>query len=173
MKLCRVHIKLPRSGAAERSRPYRGLAVQSRMWPALDVRDEVARQAPTSLGHRVVGTQIHYSCEKALPFGQGGIASAPGDHKGGRSSPLSDLWSRSDHQHRWRSPALGRGGSLRRVLDVMTERGESAAAQRAAPASAHAARLTAAWPQTCRIAGPRPIRVRHGTSEAAERTSHA
>jgi dTDP-4-amino-4,6-dideoxygalactose transaminase len=31
----------------------------------------------------------HSPCEEALPFGQGGIASAPGDHKGGRRSPLS------------------------------------------------------------------------------------
>jgi hypothetical protein len=33
----------------------------------------------------------------------------PGDYKGGRSSPLSDSWARSDHQHRWRSPALRAG----------------------------------------------------------------
>ena len=51
----------------------------------------------------------HSPCEVALPFGQGGIASAPGDYKGGRSSPLSDSWARSDHQHRWRSPALCAG----------------------------------------------------------------
>ncbi len=31
----------------------------------------------------------HSPCEEALPFGQGGIASAPGDYKGGRRSPLS------------------------------------------------------------------------------------
>lgn len=63
----------------------------------------------------------------------------------------------------WREPQGG---------PVAVSQGASLAARRAAPASAHAARLTAAWPQTCRIAGPRPIRVRYGTSEPAERTSH-
>ena len=51
----------------------------------------------------------HLPCEVALPFGQGGIASVPGDYKVGRSSPLSDAWARSDHQQRWRSPALWAG----------------------------------------------------------------
>lgn len=51
----------------------------------------------------------HSPCEVALLFGQGGIASLPRDYKGGRSSPLSDSWARSDHQHRWRSPALWAG----------------------------------------------------------------
>ena len=38
---------------------------------------------------RVVGTTLHSPFEEALPFGQGGIESLPGDYKGGWKSPLS------------------------------------------------------------------------------------
>jgi hypothetical protein len=70
----------------------------------------IGRRSEPCVGVRLArGGVEHSPCEVALPFGQGGIASLPRDYKGGRSSPLSDAWARSDHQQRWRRPDLWAG----------------------------------------------------------------
>lgn len=71
---------------------YSGLAIA----PAIQLAARLKGLASEELTATFFITRSGKSC----PLGRGGNASPLGDHKGGRSSPLSDLRTRSGHQHR-------------------------------------------------------------------------
>ena len=88
-------------------------AARAQVAPARCAAIPAARGGGSAIAPHGSGASLEHSpCEVALPFGQGGIVSAPGDYEGGWKSPSSSAGCEAPTSVAGEAPRFARGGSL-------------------------------------------------------------